>query len=140
MVLFQGHHAYIHPGWYPSKTKTGRVVPTWNYEAVHCYGEVKHHTETPWLLEHVTELTKQQEKNQEHPWEVSDAPEDYIHTMIQGIVGITLRVEHMEGSLKMNQHHAEENRVGVIEGLSNAQIPHACAVAQMMQKLELCKK
>ena len=33
------------------------------------------------------------------------------------IVGIKFKIEHIEGSLKMNQHHIEGNRLGVIEGL-----------------------
>lgn len=135
MVIFQGNHAYIHPGWYATKVKTGKVVPTWNYQAIHCYGEAHHHLSAPWILKHVTELTQQHEKDQEKPWAIADAPKDYIDTLTQGIVGITLSVKQIEGSLKMNQHHVDENRISVIEGLSKTKEPHACAVAHIMQKL-----
>src|SRR5437764_62337 len=34
LVIFQGPHAYISPGWYVAE----QAVPTWNYEIVHAYG------------------------------------------------------------------------------------------------------
>jgi len=30
LMIFQGPDAYITPNWYPSKTETQKVVPTWN--------------------------------------------------------------------------------------------------------------
>jgi predicted FMN-binding regulatory protein PaiB len=35
LVIFQGPDTYISPRWYPTKTETGKVVPTWNYVVVH---------------------------------------------------------------------------------------------------------
>ena len=35
--------AYITPRWYASKREHGRVVPTWNYSAVHLTGPVTVH-------------------------------------------------------------------------------------------------
>lgn len=32
---------YVTPSWYATKTETGRVVPTWNYVAVHAYGALE---------------------------------------------------------------------------------------------------
>ncbi len=136
MVIFQGPHAYIHPGWYPMKEKTGKVVPTWNYQVIHCQGYAESELSESWILDHVTELTNFNEKGQLNPWHVRDAPEDYIQTLIKGIVGIKVHVEHMEGSLKMNQHHPEENRMGVIEGLSQSQKPSECEVSRIMLQLE----
>ena len=40
-MIFQGPEAYIRPGWYPSKAEHGKVVPTWNYAAVHAYGRLR---------------------------------------------------------------------------------------------------
>ncbi|RYG65490.1 FMN-binding negative transcriptional regulator [archaeon] len=41
MVLFQGPDAYVSAAWYPAKEETGRVVPTWNYVAVHVTGPLR---------------------------------------------------------------------------------------------------
>ncbi|MCY9657851.1 FMN-binding negative transcriptional regulator [Paenibacillus chondroitinus] len=37
LVIFQGPHSYISPSWY----ETGDSVPTWNYVAVHVYGQAE---------------------------------------------------------------------------------------------------
>jgi transcriptional regulator len=136
MVIFQGPHAYIHPGWYATKAKTGKVVPTWNYQAVHCHGYAENQQSEQWILQHIEELTKENEQNRESPWHIADAPPDYINALIKGIVGIRITVEQIEGALKMNQHHPTENRLGVIEGLSKSPRPADCEIAQMMRKLE----
>lgn len=41
MAIFLGPDAYITPSWYPSKPETGKVVPTWNYVAIHAYGPLE---------------------------------------------------------------------------------------------------
>src|SRR5690349_3354151 len=41
LVIFSGPDAYITPEWYQTKQETGRVVPTWNYVAVHAYGGLR---------------------------------------------------------------------------------------------------
>ena len=37
LVIFSGPDAYVSPSWYASKREHGKVVPTWNYVAVHAY-------------------------------------------------------------------------------------------------------
>src|SRR5215510_4386883 len=41
LAIFSGAGGYISPSWYASKQETGRVVPTWNYVAVHAYGTAR---------------------------------------------------------------------------------------------------
>src|ERR1700755_893790 len=41
LAIFAGPDAYISPSWYATKAETGKVVPTWNYELVHAYGQVE---------------------------------------------------------------------------------------------------
>ena len=38
LAIVRGAQAYISPSWYASKAEHGRVVPTWNYSAVHLSG------------------------------------------------------------------------------------------------------
>lgn len=140
MVIFRAADAYIHPGWYPEKNKTGKVVPTWNYHAVHCYGYSEKEESEIWLLNHVTELTNDNELGRDHPWHVSDAPKDYIDTLVKRIVGIKVIVEKLEGSLKMNQHHSEENRNGVIQGLLKSNKINDHQVAEIMLGLKMKDK
>ena len=58
MALFMGPDAYVTPSWYATKRETGKVVPTWNYVAVHAYGPVEFFEDADRLLEVVTRLTE----------------------------------------------------------------------------------
>lgn len=135
MAVFQGPHAYVHPGWYPSKAGDGRVAPTWTYIAVHAHGRLEAVRDGDWLARHLDALTTEQEAAQPRPWAVGDAPEAYIAGLKRGIVGLRLTVTRLEGAWKLNQHHAEANRRGVIAGLS-AGAADARRVAEAMRALE----
>ena len=41
LAIFNPVEGYISPSFSPSKAETGKVVPTWNYQAVHVYGRVE---------------------------------------------------------------------------------------------------
>ena len=64
LAMFRGPQAYVRPGWYPAKQEHGKVVPTWNYVAVHARGPAEVMA-MPALLAHVRELSDQQEAGQE---------------------------------------------------------------------------
>ena len=38
LAIFIGPESYVSPSWYATMQRTGKVVPTWNYIAVHAYG------------------------------------------------------------------------------------------------------
>ena len=51
LAIFMGPDAYVTPAWYATKRETGKVVPTWNYVAVHAYGPVEFFDDPDRLLE-----------------------------------------------------------------------------------------
>ena len=58
LALFQGPNAYVHPGWYETKKKDGKAVPTWNYITVQARGPVEVIEGDPeWLKRLVTALS-----------------------------------------------------------------------------------
>jgi transcriptional regulator len=118
LAIFQGPEAYITPSWYATKRETGKVVPTWNYVAVHAYGTLRFFNEPERLLEIVTRLTERHEGSRPVPWAVSDAPADFIAAMLRGIVGFELAITRIEGKAKMSQNRPAADRAGVIAGLS----------------------
>ena len=61
MAIFAGPDAYVSPSWYATKQETGKVVPTWNYVAVHAHGELVVHDDPAWLETLVRRLTDVQE-------------------------------------------------------------------------------
>lgn len=117
LMIFQGVEGYITPNWYPTKARTGKVVPTWNYAVVHAYGRPEVVNDPEWLRRHVTELTAQQEKTEARPWAVSDAPDTFIAAMVRGIVGFRFVIARLEGKWKMSQNRDMQDREGVVRGL-----------------------
>jgi transcriptional regulator len=117
LAILLGPDAYVTPSWYPSKREGGKVVPTWNYLAVHAHGAVRFFEDRARLLDVVTRLTLRHEAGRAHPWKVADAPPDYLEAMLGGIVGVELTITRLEGKWKVSQNRSEADRRGVEEGL-----------------------
>jgi transcriptional regulator len=120
MAIFMGPDAYVTPSWYEGKSRDGKVVPTWNYLAVHIYGPVEFFEDADRLLDVVTRLTDLHEASHPRPWAVSDAPRDFIQAQLRGIVGVRLPITRIEAKRKMSQNRKAEDRANVKEGLSGS--------------------
>lgn len=118
MAVFKGPDAYVSPSWYETKAETGRVVPTWNYLAVHADGQASIFQEDGWLRNHLDQLTDLNEAEREPPWSVEDAPSEFTSRLVKAIVGIEFRIEALKGQVKASQNHPERNRIGVKAGLA----------------------
>jgi transcriptional regulator len=117
LVIFQGPEGYISPSYYAAKREHGKVVPTWNYAAVHAYGTLEMFDDPAELLEVVTRLTNRHETLRAQPWAVSDAPADFVRGMLRGIVGLRLPIVRLEGKVKMSQNRPAADQAGVVNGL-----------------------
>lgn len=133
LAIFLGPEAYVSPAWYPTKRQTGKVVPTWNYVAVHAYGPLRFFEDAESLLSIVTRLTERHEKDRAEPWRVDDAPADYIASMLKAIVGFALPIARLEGKWKMSQNRPHQDRLGVVEGLTREGGAAEAAVAALVQ-------
>jgi len=118
LAIFLGANGYVTPQWYPSKQAHGRVVPTWNYIAVHAHGPLRAVDDVAWFRSHLNALVDHHEAHTANPWAMNDAPEDYLHRMMQGIVGLELAVSRMEGIRKLSQNRMADDHAGVIAGLT----------------------
>ena len=132
LAIFLGPDAYISPSWYATKRETGKVVPTWNYVAIHVYGPLRFFDDADRLLAHVTKLTETQEAHRAAPWAVTDAPEDYIGGQLTRIIGFEIPIARLEGKWKMSQNRPPQDRVGVVEGLLREGGPAEAAVAKIV--------
>lgn len=117
LVAFTGPQGYITPSWYAAKAEHGKVVPTWNYAAVHVWGKPRVIDDASWLRRLVGDLTQSQEQRRAAPWAVEDAPADFIDGMLRAIVGVEIPIRRIEGKFKMSQNRAMPDRVGVVDGL-----------------------
>lgn len=121
MAIFMGTDAYVSPSWYPSKKEDRRVVPTWNYVALHVYGDIEFFDDEEKILEDVSKLTDAHERGRSQPWAVADAPDAYIRRMLQGIIGVRFPISRIEGKRKMSQNRTKPDRQGVVDGLLHSQ-------------------
>ena len=135
LAIVAGPQAYVSPSWYAAKREHGRVVPTWNYSAVHLTGTVTVHHDPEWLRDLVTRLTALHEQGRPEPWAVTDAPEEYVDKQLRAIVGLELHIERVEAKAKLSQNRSDEDRAGVVSGLE-ADGGGARVVAEAMRALE----
>jgi transcriptional regulator len=136
LIIFLGLDSYISPNWYPAKQETGRVVPTWNYAAIHAYGRIIFIEDPEWLRTMVSDLTKKHEASFPAPWKVTDAPAVYIDSQLKAIVGFEFQIVRLEGKQKFNQNRSVEDRLGVIEGLRELEDERKTQVAELMEGIE----
>lgn len=131
LVIFQGPHAYISPGWLPSKQQTGKVVPTWNYALVHVYGRLRFVDTSDWLREQVTDLSARHEAGMAAPWQVSDAPADYTDRLLAAIGGVEVEITRLHGKWKLDQRRNEADAAGMLSGLEREGGDEAAALARL---------
>jgi transcriptional regulator len=134
LAIFSGPQHYITPTWYPEKQETGKVVPTWNYVVVHAYGYLKVVEDSEWLMAHLQSLTSIHEAESPVPWKISDAPPDYVASQIKGIVGLEMDIERLEGKWKVSQNRSEEDRRGVVRGLSELDTAESRAMKALVEE------
>ncbi|MEO6895347.1 MAG: FMN-binding negative transcriptional regulator [Caldimonas sp.] len=121
LVVFQGPQGYVSPAWYPAKAEHGKVVPTWNYIVVQARGLLRPIDDREWVRAFVDRLTTRHEGARPAPWAVSDAPADYVETMLGSIVGIELVLTSLVGKWKMSQNRPIADREGVAAGIAREQ-------------------
>ncbi|MES2255409.1 MAG: FMN-binding negative transcriptional regulator [Pseudomonadota bacterium] len=117
LAVFLGPHHYISPSWYPTKAQTQEVVPTWNYISVHAHGEIAFFDDESRLRDLLEQLVRRHEAGREVPWNINDAPADYIARQMRAIVGFTIRITSLEGQWKLSQNKGLADYNGVMEGL-----------------------
>jgi transcriptional regulator len=120
LAIFTGADSYVSPNWYPSKREHGKAVPTWNYATVHMNGTIRFFDDVVWLREFVTSLTDTHEQPREHPWHVTDAPPDYIDSMLRAIVGFEIAVSRIVAKFKGSQNRSAADRAGLNSALRAA--------------------
>ena len=138
LVAFQGPQAYISPSFYASKAEHGKVVPTWNYIMVQARGAARFIEDRDWLHAFVTRLTDAHEGGRAAratgyaaaPWAVSDAPADYVESMLRAIVGVEIVLSSIVGKWKVSQNRSAADRAGVARGLGEVTGDDAAAMAR----------
>lgn len=117
LIVFKSVDSYITPSYYPTKAETHKVVPTWDFGAVHCYGIPTIIDDPIWVREQLNHLSDQQEADRVKPWKVNEAPENYLQLLQKSICGLEIEISKIESKLKFEQKMKRQDIDGVIEGL-----------------------
>lgn len=127
LAVFSGPHAYVSPTWYAAE----RVVPTWNYAAVHAYGRLEVIEDSEATLDLLRRTVEVYERAQPQPWQLADQPADFVAGLARQIVAFRVPIERLEGKWKLNQNQPAERRERVIAALAE-QGGDAAEIARLM--------
>ena len=127
MVILEGPHSYISPSWYASFP----AVPTWNYAAVHLYGEMT-------LLSTDKTITALDEMVSTYEPELlikgDIITDEYRDRLAQGIVGFKIKLTKMLGKQKLGQNRKLVDQAGVVKGLELNETSDAKRLLSYMKK------
>ncbi|MBZ5685137.1 MAG: FMN-binding negative transcriptional regulator [Acidobacteriia bacterium] len=126
LMIFHGPHAYISPSNYDTRD----VVPTWNYAAVHIYGNATTYAEPNQLLNMLHDLIPTFEAAYEEQW--ASLSEPYRQRMLSHIVGFEIAITKLEAKLKLSQNRTRNEQQHIIDSLSSASDTAVSGTASLM--------
>ncbi|MEH7299803.1 FMN-binding negative transcriptional regulator [Neobacillus drentensis] len=129
LVTFQGPHAYISPSWYEST----QAVPTWNYVAVHVYGQVEILHNEQEIYDALFSMVDKYEKPGSS-YRFKEIDRNFIAGMSKGIVAFRIKITEIEGKAKLSQNHSVERQDLVIKQLELSQESDQLQIAKLMKK------
>jgi transcriptional regulator len=137
LAVFSGPSHYITPSWYETKRRTGKVVPTYDYVLVQARGFLRTIDDPARVHEHLATLTREYEATVDSDWRITDAPDDYIESMMKGIVAFELPIDELVGKWKLSQNRPAEDIDGVVSGLADLATEAARDVAELVERSRL---
>lgn len=117
LVIFKSDDSYITPSYYPTKKETHKVVPTWDFAAVHCYGKPTILDDSKWVRNQLEDLSSQQESAREEKWGVDETPESYLNLKMKAICGLQVEIGRTECKFKFEQKTPTQDIQGTVDGL-----------------------
>ncbi|MBP1963940.1 FMN-binding negative transcriptional regulator [Paenibacillus aceris] len=129
LVIFQGPHSYISPSWY----ETSQSVPTWNYVAVHAYGQAELIDDEQEVMASMQGLiAKYEEPNS--PYDLGSVDPAYLAGLSKGIQAFKIKITRMEGKAKLSQNHPVERQKLVIQRLEALNRENERKIAALMKE------
>jgi transcriptional regulator len=134
MTIFHGPHSYISPSNYIARES----VPTWNYAAVHVYGNARLFSSSEELHQMLDELMGSFEPAYREQWEGLSST--FRDNMLRQIVGFEIVATKIEGKFKLSQNRPRQDQANVIASLENSDDSAVSGVARMMKEQGLSVK
>lgn len=133
LVVFQGPHTYVTP----SLSEAERTLPTWNYAAVHVYGQPVIVDAPDKVRALIKRLVDFQESRFGLPWRLESLDEGWVDGKLRGIVGFQIPIERLETTFRLMQNRSVEDRRRVADALAGSDDTNAQGVAAMMRRHSL---
>jgi len=127
LTIFHGPHSYVSASNYTTREN----VPTWNYGAVHVYGNTRVYSSAEALQGVLHELIATFEAAYAQQWDSLN--EDYRDRMLKHIVGFEITATRIEAKFKLSQNRTPEEQANVIASLCHAEDTTVSDVAKMMR-------
>lgn len=127
LVIFSGAHAYVSPTWY----QTENVVPTWNYVAVHAYGNCTLVEDEQGIAQIIQDTVETYERSLPRPWTI-DSGTPFFERLAKMVVGIRIELDRLEGKWKLGQNHPTPMRQNVAEILASQASDDSREIARLM--------
>lgn len=132
LLAVNGADAYVSPDWYVSPDQ----VPTWLYQTVHLTGAVRRLSDAELSVQVDTLSAKFEEwLLPKPPWKSSKMTAGRLDAMKKAIVGLSMNVEEVEGSFKLNQHKSDADYAAIASALMRQNDDAAQTVAKQMVAL-----
>jgi len=131
LLAVNGADAYVSPDWYVSVDQ----VPTWLYQAVHLTGPVRLLSDDELAVQIDTLSAKFEDwLAPKKPWTSAKMTTARLEMLKKAIVGLSMRVEDVEGSFKLNQQKSEADYAAVADGLAAMPDHGSQTIAQLMRE------
>jgi transcriptional regulator len=128
LTIFHGAHSYISPTNYSARES----VPTWNYGAVHLYGNARVFSSPEDLHRVLHELIGTFDPAYALQWATLN--EAYRERMLRQIVGFEIEVTKIEGKFKLSQNRTREDQANVIASLEKADNTVVSGISRLMRE------
>lgn len=131
LTIFHGAHSFVSPSHY----NTRESVPTWNYGAVHAYGNARITPAAEDMLPMLHQLIGEFDAPYLEQW--AGLSEEYRQRMLRHIVGFEIVVTRIEGKFKLSQNRTRDEQASIIASLGESPDTTVSGVARLMQEFGL---
>ena len=128
LTIFHGAHAYVSASNYTTREN----VPTWNYGAVHVYGNARLFSSQEELQGVLHELIGTFEAAYAEQW--ASLSQSYRERMLSHIVGFEIAVTKIEAKFKLSQNRTREEQSKVMASLEKSENTTVSDVSRLMRE------
>jgi len=128
LVVFSGPHGYVSPRWFARAP----AVPTWNYAAVHAYGTVQVFDDSK--AKHAAQRRLVAAHDPQWLGEFDALPQDYLDSMLAGIVAFEIAVTRIDARWKLSQNRGRPEQELIVENLERSDSAGDHALAALTRK------